>query len=122
MNLPTELRQIIKQPHTAQLPLSAKVKATTVVKNVFLLETDSQKDGTCPCPNCCDGWIYAFLAISGPHKQVNSGHPIKWINDSWYIGYTEAYPCPDCSGESMDHILEHEPAVEGEGEYRSWDL
>ena len=121
INLPNELQQAIKMPWQAQLPNHVKNR-TIAVKKVFLLETDSQKDGTTPCPNCCDGSIYAFLAITGPHKQVGSGRPIKWIDGSWYTGYTVAYPCPDCSGESMDHILEHEPAMDGKGATKDWTI
>ena len=113
INLPTELRQIIKLPYTAQLPSWVKLRDATV-KKVFLLETDSQKSGRGACSNCGDVmWIYAFLALGGPYDQVSSGIPIKWIDGAWWIGFTEAYPCPDCSGESMDHVLEHEPAMEG---------
>ncbi len=113
MNLPTELQQIIKTPYTAQLPEHVKNR-TIAVKKVFLLETDSQKSGMGTCKNCADiGWIYAFLSIGGPFKHLDSGHPVKWIDGAWYTGYLAGYPCPDCSGESMDHILDHEPALEG---------
>ncbi len=126
MNLPTELTQVIKMPYTAQLPQSARVRATTAVKKVFLLETDSQKSGLGVCKNCADaGWIYAFPVVGGPFQQVDSWIPVKWIDGAWWTGFTEGYPCPDCSGESMDHVLEHEPAVEdGQGtrEYKAWDI
>ena len=121
MNLPSELQQAIKMPYTAQLPEHV-TNRTIAVKKVFLLETDSQKSGMGACKNCGDiGWIYAFLSVGGPFKTVDSGCPVKWIDGAWYIGYTEAYPCPDCSGESMDHILEQEPAMAGQGKRATQD-
>ena len=116
MNLPTELRQIIKMPYTAQLPSWTKLKSATV-KKVIVCEISKQSDNPHVCCNCSGaGMVYAFLVIGGPNQHPYSGANIasKWIDGAWHYGFTNAYPCPDCSGQSMDHILEHEPAVEVE--------
>ena len=113
MNLPTELVQAIKMPYTAQLPDYVKLKDARV-KKVIPLEITKQTDNPHVCSNCSGaGMVYAFLVIGGPYPQVESGWiPSKWIDNAWYYGFTQGYPCPDCSGESMEHILEHEPARE----------
>ena len=113
MNLPAELQQIIKMPWTAQLPDWARLKDARVQK-VIVLEIPEQTINTQVCANCSgSGWIYAFLVIGGPHQHAYSGANIasKWIDDAWHYGFTNAYPCPDCSGESIDHVLEHEPVM-----------
>ena len=116
MNLPTELQQAIKLPWTAQLPDWTRLKDARV-KRVVVCEITKQSDNPRVCANCSGaGMVYAFLVIGGPHQHAYSGANIasKWLDDAWYYGFTNGYPCPDCSGDSMDHILEHEPAVEGE--------
>ena len=125
MNLPTELTQAMKMPWTAKLPSWVKVEST--IQKVIVLEIPAQSINTQVCANCSgSGWIYAFLVIGGPHPHVYSGANIasKWIDGAWHYGFTNAYPCPDCSGDSMDHILEHEPARETEkvGEYADWSM
>ena len=122
MNLPNELQQAIKMPWTAQLPDWVSRRGDTV-KKVLPLETDSQKSGQGTCTNCGDvGYIFAFLMIGGPYKSPSSGMPMKWIDGSWYSGFLSAYPCPDCSSESMDHVLEHEPAMDGKGATKDWTI
>ena len=126
MNLPTELQQAIKMPWTAQLPSWVKLKETTIQK-VIPLEIPKQTINTQMCSNCSGaGFIYAFLVVAGPNPHAYSGANIasKWLDDAWYYGFTNAYPCPDCSGESMEHILVHEPVRETEqvGEYKDWSM
>ena len=116
MNLPTELTQAIKMPWTAKLPSWVKLKDATIQK-VIPLEIPEQTPNPHVCSNCSGaGWVYAFLVIGGPNPHVYSGANIasKWIDDAWHYGFMNAYPCPDCSGESMDHVLSHEPARETE--------
>ena len=116
MNLPTELTQAIRIPWQEQLPDWVKLKDATV-KKVIVCEISKQSDHPNVCSNCSGaGMIYAFLVIGGPNQHAYSGANIasKWLNGAWHYGFTNAYPCPDCSGQSMDHILEHEPAVEVE--------
>ena len=127
MNLPTELQQAIKFPYAAQLPSWVKLKDATIQK-VIPLEIPAQSINTQVCANCSgSGWIYAFLSKGGPHPHVYSGANIasRWIDGAWHYGFTNAYPCPDCSGESMEHILAHEPARETEKverEYSDWSM
>lgn len=119
MNLPTELTAIIKKPYTAQVPSDARVKKVTVCEITTLSESAKPH----VCCNCSDmGEIYAFLMISGPHKYPSPGGiPNKWVDDAWYNGFTNGYPCPDCSGESMEHVLEHEPARD-DGTRGDWTI
>ena len=114
MNLPIELQQAIKLPWQAQLPDWVKLKDARV-KKVILLEIGKQSDNPNVCSNCSGtSMIYAFLVLGGPNQHAYSGANIasKWIDDAWHYGFMNAYTCPDCSGQSMDHILEHEPVKE----------
>ena len=93
---------------------------------MFLLEIPQITDDSKTCQNCHGTRsIYAFLALGGPYENVHNGLYIasKWIDGGWWYGYTNAYPCPVCSQDAIDHLLNYEPVTDEELEktaYEDW--
>ena len=111
MKLPQELQGYINDPATA--PRIPSVQECSI-KQIFLLTVEHLPDR---CENCGgQRYIYAFFSYSGPHEHKNhaTGVTSKWMQGGWYYGGMRAFPCPVCSPDSDEYVLQHGPPVEQE--------